>query len=83
MSDKKVDHPRKKSKDLADAVCGSIYNAISLSRRQTNQMIEVHDIGSMRKRNRDNEQHDPLFDGPDPNKPKDVWDTYLQGIGMM
>ena len=83
VSDKKVDHPRKKSKDLADAVCGSIYNAISLSQRKTNQMIEVHDISSMRKRNRDKEQYDPLFDSPDPNKPKDVWDTYLQGIGMM
>ena len=27
----KVDHPRKGSKDLADATCGAIYNAISLS----------------------------------------------------
>ena len=27
----KVDHPRKGSKDLADATCGAIYNAVSLS----------------------------------------------------
>jgi hypothetical protein len=27
----KVDHPRKGSKDLADATCGAIYNAISLT----------------------------------------------------
>ena len=82
VTDKKVDHPRKKSKDLADAVCGSIYNAISLSRRETNQMIEVHDIGTMKKRWREEEKHDPLFDAPDPNS-KDVWTQYLQGIGMM
>jgi len=82
VTDKKVDHPRKKSKDLADAVCGSIYNAISLSRRETNQMIEVHDIGTMKKRWREEEKHDPLFDAPDPNS-KDLWTQYLQGIGMM
>ena len=27
----KVDHPRKGSKDLSDAVCGAIYNAVSLT----------------------------------------------------
>ena len=29
----KVDHPRKGSKDLSDAVCGAIYNAVSLTPR--------------------------------------------------
>jgi hypothetical protein len=38
----KVDHPRKGSKDLADAVCGSIYNAISRSRRDNMQEIEIY-----------------------------------------
>ena len=36
----KVDHPRKGSKDLADATCGAIYNAISLSRFDNNQEIK-------------------------------------------
>ena len=35
----KVDHPRKGSKDLADATCGAIYNAISLTPKGDN---EVH-----------------------------------------
>jgi hypothetical protein len=38
----KVDHPRQGSKDLADAVCGSIYNAISLTPRDTDRTIEVY-----------------------------------------
>jgi hypothetical protein len=38
----KVDHPRKGSKDLADAVCGSVYNAISRSKNDSIEEIEVH-----------------------------------------
>ena len=43
----RVDHPRKGSKDLADAVCGSIYNSISRSKFDTNQEINVHTYESM------------------------------------
>ena len=38
----KVDHPRKGSKDLADAVCGAVYNAIARSRRDSLQEIEIY-----------------------------------------
>jgi hypothetical protein len=38
----KVDHPRNGSKDLADAVCGAIYNAVSLTPKNTDRTIEVH-----------------------------------------
>jgi len=48
----KVDHPRKGSKDLADAVCGSIYNAISLTRAAFGD-IEVHDYSSVKKQYRE------------------------------
>jgi hypothetical protein len=44
----RVDHPRKGSKDLADAVCGSIYNAISRTRTDNIGEIEVHTYDSMR-----------------------------------
>jgi hypothetical protein len=37
----KVDHPRKGSKDLADAVCGSIYNSISKARKDDRE-IDIH-----------------------------------------
>jgi hypothetical protein len=42
INDKKVDHPRKKSKDLADAVCGAVFGAISFTPKNINQEIEVH-----------------------------------------
>jgi len=42
MKNDKVDHPRKKSKDLADAVCGSIFGAISHTPRDQNLEVEVH-----------------------------------------
>jgi hypothetical protein len=38
----KVDHPRKSSKDLADAVCGAVFNAISHTNRDANLEVEVH-----------------------------------------
>jgi hypothetical protein len=43
----RVDHPRKGSKDLADAVCGSIFNAISRTRFQNNEEINIHTYESM------------------------------------
>jgi len=43
----KVDHPRKGSKDLADAVCGSIFNSISRTRPDNNQEIKIHTYESM------------------------------------
>jgi hypothetical protein len=38
----RVDHPRKSSKDLADAVCGAIFGAISHTPKDTNLEVEVH-----------------------------------------
>jgi hypothetical protein len=43
----KVDHPRKGSKDLADAVCGAVYNAISRTRFDSNQEVNIHTYESM------------------------------------
>jgi len=43
----KVDHPRKGSKDLADAVCGSIFNSISRTRPENNSEINIHTYESM------------------------------------
>jgi hypothetical protein len=49
MNNNKIDHPRKKSKDLADAMCGSVYNAISHTRREKIQEVEVHTYNSRPK----------------------------------
>ena len=45
----KVDHPRKGSKDLSDAVCGAIYNAVSGTARNANQEVKVYDYSSYYK----------------------------------
>ena len=42
MKNNRVDHPRKSSKDLADAVCGAIFGAISHTPKDLNQEIEIH-----------------------------------------
>jgi hypothetical protein len=42
MKGNRVDHPRKSSKDLADAVCGAIFGAISHTPRDLNLEVEVH-----------------------------------------
>ena len=38
----KVDHPRKGSKDLSDAVCGAIYNSIALTPPDQDQEVEIY-----------------------------------------
>lgn len=47
MNNDKVDHPRKGSKDLADAVSGAIFNAIAHTPRDSNTEIEVHNYESI------------------------------------
>jgi len=42
MKNNRVDHPRKLSKDLADAVCGAIFGAISHTPRDQNLEVEIH-----------------------------------------
>ena len=43
----KVDHPRKGSKDLADAVCGSIYNSIRKTKKDNNDEVQIHTYDSL------------------------------------
>ena len=51
MKGNKVDHPRKKSKDLADAVCGAIFGAISHTPRNMNEEVEIHTFRDRPKQN--------------------------------
>lgn len=44
----KVDHPRKGSKDLSDAVCGAIFNAVSLTPKPVDMEVEVLTYAEMR-----------------------------------
>jgi hypothetical protein len=75
MKNNRVDHPRKKSKDLADAVCGAIFGAISHTPKDQNQVVEVHTISDRPKQvdtNRDNViQYKPM-----PDDVKDYLDRF-------
>ena len=50
----RVDHPRKSSKDLADAVCGAIFGAISHTVKDNNLEVEVHTFKDRPKTGLDN-----------------------------
>ena len=77
----KVDHPRKGSKDLADAVCGSIYNAISRSRFDNNQEIDVHTYDSIAYKNEDDKEY-RLNTIVAPKMPRDLADV-LDGMEIL
>jgi len=79
VSDKKVDHPRKKSKDLADAMCGSVYNSISHSPRAKNKEIEIHTWKSATKLQENRERENNIIVPP---APKEIED-YLENIGII
>lgn len=46
----KVDHPRQGYKDLSDATCGAIFNAVSLTPKPQNREIEVISYKSLLKK---------------------------------
>ena len=64
MPNGKVDHPRSGSKDLADATCGAVYNAIAHTPRDLLEKIEVHTAATL---------------NPKPARPKsDDWDGIIR-----
>jgi hypothetical protein len=79
MKNNRVDHPRKSSKDLADAVCGAIFGAISHTPKNIDQEVEIH---TFRERPKD------VFDSTSSNvieyktMPKDVKD-YLDRFNLL
>jgi hypothetical protein len=74
MKGNRVDHPRKKSKDLADAVCGAVFGAISHTPKNNNTEIEVHTWSST-TRLAEKQQHMVELDNREmPNDVKDFLD---------
>jgi hypothetical protein len=58
MKNNRVDHPRKSSKDLADAVCGAIFGAISHTPKDLNLEVEVHTWSGSSKKGLDKNNED-------------------------
>jgi hypothetical protein len=65
----RVDHPRKSSKDLADAVCGAIYGAISHTPKDQNLEVEIHTFRDRPKSTIDMDNNNVIQYKP---MPKDV-----------
>jgi len=79
MKGNRVDHPRKKSKDLADAVTGAVFGAISHTPKNNNTEIEVH-TWSTSARLAEKEQRMVELDNP--KMPDDVRD-FLDGFNLI
>ena len=79
MRGNRVDHPRKKSKDLADAVTGAVFGAISHTPKNNNTEIEVHTWSSsarLAEKDRD------MVELGNPKMPDDVRD-FLDGFNLI
>jgi len=79
MNNNRVDHPRKKSKDLADAVCGAVFGAISNTPRTLEKEIEVHTWSSSRHVD---EEDDDMVELKPRQIPNDVRD-YLDRLNLI
>jgi hypothetical protein len=82
----KVDHPRKGSKDLADAVCGAIYNSMYHSKRSENKEVEIHTFRELQRDNyleeMEKQQKENNVVRPPRKMPADLADA-LEGMGII
>ena len=67
----RVDHPRKSSKDLADAVCGAIFGAISHTPKNQNLEVEVHTFKDRPKTTLDTDKDNVIQYKPMPKEVKE------------
>lgn len=73
----KIDHPRKGSKDLADAFCGSVYNAVVHGEKKTDDTVEIHDYSSFKSERREKERVEEK-----PELTPDI-EQYLKSFGLL
>jgi len=77
INDKKVDHPRKKSKDLADAVTGAVFGALSHTPKNPNIEIDIHTWSTSAKRLAEKEQRMVELDSREiPEEVRDYLDNF-------
>ena len=76
MKGNRVDHPRKSSKDLADAVCGAIFGAISHTSKDVDLEVEIHTFSSRPKSQVDNRPDNVISYKPMPKEVKDYLERF-------
>ena len=79
MKGNRIDHPRKKSKDLADAVTGAVFGAISHTPKNNNTEIEVHTWSSSARLA---EKEQRMVELDNRKMPDDVRD-FLDGLNLI
>jgi len=79
MKGNRVDHPRKKSKDLADAVTGAVFGAISHTPKNNNTEIEIHTWSSSARLA---EKEQRMVELDNRKMPDDVRD-FLDGLNLI
>lgn len=76
MPNDKIDHPRSGSKDLADSVCGAVFNAISHTSWREQDEVEIHTLKSWRrshiKEEQERQRPGSVINPPKRNMPEDV-----------
>jgi hypothetical protein len=80
INDKKVDHPRKKSKDLSDAVTGAVFGALSHTPKNTNIEIDIHTWSRSSQRLAEHEQRMVELDNK--KMPEEIRD-YLGNFNLL
>ena len=80
VNDKKVDHPRKKSKDLSDAVTGAVFGALSHTPKNPNIEIDIHTWSTSAKQLAEKEQRMVELDSRE--MPEEVRD-YLDNFNLL
>lgn len=72
----KIDHPRTGYKDLSDAVCGAIFNAVSYTTKPQNQSVEVISYKSLMKEQQRQEKEEQdkagVISAPKKKMPEDL-----------
>ena len=76
MKNNRVDHPRKSSKDLADAVCGAIFGAISHTPKDQNLEVEIHTFSDRSKSDLDMDRQNVVKYKPMPDDVKEYLDRF-------
>jgi hypothetical protein len=76
MKNNRVDHPRKSSKDLADAVCGAIFGAISHTPKNMDEEVEIHTFRDRPRSGLDSQPGNVIQLKPMPDDVKDYLDRF-------
>jgi len=77
-----IDHPRKGSKDLSDATCGAIFNAITYTPKPVDEVVEVLSYSDLHKRDEPKPEPLGVIKAPKRDMPDELQD-YLINLRLI